>query len=181
MFSGTDWMSDWTKAETFSLRIGEICAAIPLRGSWEPNDRIAFAMASFRLAQEHHSSIHLLLRHNKCASANALARPVLEAGLRTIWIVDDASEGEIEGIVKGREFPILGELNSKRPGSPVSGKYQGLLASLTHGGHRAMSAQYLEGGTLERLNAVMIAQASLAVGGAGYAIAQLTDATPIVD
>jgi hypothetical protein len=191
MFSGTDWMSDWNKAETFSLRIGEICSAIPMRGSWEPNNRVAFAMASFRLAQEHHSSIHLLLRHNKCASANALARPALEAGLRTIWIVEDASDGEIEGIVNGREFPILGELNSKRPGSPVSGKHQGLLASLTHGGTRAISAQYLEGGTLERLNAVMIAQAGLAVGGAGYAIAQrlgrqdfvtqLTEATPIVD
>ena len=132
MFRGTDWMTEWKDAEAVSLRIAEICATIPLRGSWEPNNRIAFAMASFQLTQEHHSSIHLLLRHKKCASANALGRPVVEAGLRTMWIVEDASDGEIDGIAKGREFPILGELNSKRPGSPVSGKHQGLLASLTH-------------------------------------------------
>jgi hypothetical protein len=110
MFTGADWILDWPKAEAFSLRIGEICAAIPLRGAWEPNDRIAFAMASFRLAQEHHSSIHLLFRHNKPASANALARPLVEAGLRTVWIAEDATDQEISAIARGREsvIPLLG-------------------------------------------------------------------------
>ena len=84
MVDDISWITDWPKAQTFSTRIGEICTRIPQRGDWEPNDRIAFAMASFRLAQEHHSSIHLLFSFNKHASANALARPLLEAGLRTI-------------------------------------------------------------------------------------------------
>lgn len=101
MFSGTDWMTEWNKAEAFSLHIGTICATVPLRGSWEPNDRIAFAMASFRLAQEHHSASLLLFRHNKPMSANALARPLLEAGFRTIWLIEDASDQEIKAIVKG--------------------------------------------------------------------------------
>ena len=77
MFTGADWILEWPNAEAFSLRMGEICARIPLRGTWEPYDRIVFAMALFWLAQEHHSSIHLLYRHNKSASANALAGPLI--------------------------------------------------------------------------------------------------------
>jgi hypothetical protein len=194
MFSGTDWMSDWNKAETFSLRIGEICAAIPQRGSWEPNDRIAFAMASFRLAQEHHSATLLLFRHDKPTSANALARPLLEAGFRTIWLIEDASDQEIKAIVKGRAMPIFGELNSrlsKRSELSLSGKHQGLLHTLTHGGTQAIAGQYLDGGQRERLNAAMAAQAGYALAAGGYSVAQwlgrqdiltqFVDATPIVD
>src|SRR5437868_6649832 len=137
MFSGNDWMTEWNKAEAFSLHIGKICATVPLRGSWEPSDRIAFAMASFRLAQEHHSATLLLFRHDKPKSANALARPLLEAGLRTIWLIEDASEQEITAIIKGRAMPIFGELNSrlsKRSELSLSGKHQALLHGLTHGG-----------------------------------------------
>lgn len=195
MFSGTDWMSDWNKAEAFSLHMGEICAAIPLRGSWEPNDRIALAVASFRLALEHHSSIHLLFRHNKRASANALARPLLEAALRTIWLAEKASEKKISGILKGGQVPMLGELSSvfsRSKSNPlVSGKYAELLHSFTHGGTRALSAHNLEGEDRERVNAVMTAQAGFSLGSAGHSIAQklgqqdfmtrLADATPIVD
>jgi hypothetical protein len=108
MFSGSDWMTDWNKAETVSLRIGEICAAIPLYGHWEPNDRIALAVASFRLALEHHSSIHLLFRHNKRASANALARPLFEAALRTVWFADVASEKQISGIRRDARYRFSG-------------------------------------------------------------------------
>jgi len=79
-----------------------------MRGSWEPNDRIAFAVASFRLAKEH----HLLFSNEKCASAKALTRPLLEAALRTIWIDEDASEPEIINLTKGRDrLPLLKELN----------------------------------------------------------------------
>lgn len=138
MYTGGDWILEWPKAEAFSLRMGEICAAIPLRGTWEPNDRIAFAMASFRLAREHHSSIHLLFRHNKCASANALARPLIEAGLRAVWIVEDASHQEISAIAEGSEsiIPLLGKLSSrlsKRSEIKLGGNFRGLLDSLTHG------------------------------------------------
>jgi hypothetical protein len=151
-------------------------------------------MASFRLAQEHHGSIHLLFGHNKSTSANALARPLLEAGLRTIWIIEDASDQEIKAIVKGRELPIFGELNSrlsKRSELLLSGRFQGLLHSLTHGGGRAIAAQYLERGERERANAAMTAHAGVALAAAGYTVVQwlgrqdlltqLTDATPIID
>lgn len=194
MFSGSDWMTDWNKAETLSLRIGEICAAIPLYGYWEPNDRIALAVASFRLALEHHSSIHLLFRHNKRASANALARPLFEAALRTAWFADVASEKQIRGILKGRKVPLLGELSSVfngKSGRLLSGQYEGVLHSLTHGGTRALTAHYLEGEDRERANAVITAQSGMCLGFAGYTIAyrlghqdfvtQLVDATPIVD
>ncbi|RZU40192.1 DUF6988 family protein [Edaphobacter modestus] len=190
---GNGWMAEWNKAKTFSLRIGEICAAIPLPGSWEPNDRIALAVASFELALEHHSSIHLLLRHNKCASANALARPLLEAALRTTWLAEKASEKEISGILKGRNVPILGELNSVLSSSKsdplVHGEHEGVLHCLTHGGSRALVAQYNEGEERERANAVIAAQAGFSLGSAGYTIAhhlgqqdfvtQLVEATPI--
>jgi hypothetical protein len=75
MFTCDDWILEWAKAEAFSLRMGEICATIPLRGTWEPNDCIAFAMASFRLARERHSSIHLLFRHNKPATGGTILQP----------------------------------------------------------------------------------------------------------
>jgi hypothetical protein len=190
MFSGTDWMTEWNKAEAFSLHIGKICATVPLRGSWEPNDRIAFAMASFRLAQEHHSATLLLFRHDKRTSANALARPLLEAGFRTIWLIEDASDQEIKAIVKGRAMPIFGKIKSRLSKS-LSGKHQGLLHTLTHGGTQAIAAQYLDGGERERLNAAMAAQAGYALAAGGYSVAQwlgrqdiltqLADAVPIVD
>jgi hypothetical protein len=189
MFSGSDWMSDWNKAETFSLRIGEICSAIPVRGSWEPNDRIALAMGTFVLAREHHSSIHLLFGHNKRVSANALMRPLLEAALRTVWLAEKATEEEINAFLKReRKLPTLGEL---KRGLKLTGDYQGLLNSFTHGGISALAVHYFEGEQRELTNAVMIAQAGMCLGFSGYVIAhhlglqdfvtQLTDATPIID
>lgn len=177
MFTSTDWILEWPKAEAFSLRIGEICATIPLRGAWEPNDRIAFAMASFRLAQEHHSAIHLLFHHNKSTSANALARPLLEAGLRTVWMVEDATDQEIRAIAKGREsaIPLLGKLISrlnKRSEFALSGRLRGILDSLTHGGARAMAAQFLGGEELQRSRSAIIAHSGIALAAAGYTIAQ---------
>lgn len=172
MFSGNDWISDWRKAEVLSLRMGEISAAVPLRGSWEPDDRIALAMASFRLAQEHHGSIHLLFSKGKNASARALVRPVIEAALRVIWLLEDASHSEITAIVKGRELPILGTLKdclSKR-GEPLGGKSEGLLHSLTHGGMTALAAQFLEGDQLARSNASMVTMAGITLGSAGYTL-----------
>ena len=196
MYSGKDWMTDWAKAEAFSLRIAGICRTIPTRGSWEPNDRFALAMASFLLARAHHDSIHLLHRHDKDVSAMALARPMLEAGLRTLWLLEKASDKEIADVLKGKErMPRLGglsnslsELLSENVTQVFSGRYQGLLDSLTHGGSRALAAQFLEDEARRKGNAVMIAQAGMALGVAGYAIlrrlgrddlaAELSDATP---
>src|SRR5580658_511558 len=157
MFTGDGWIADWPKAEAFSLRIGEICALIPMRGSWEPNNRLAFAMASFRLAQEHHCSTHLLISNDKCSSARALARPLMEAGLRTVWLLDEASERDIIELAKGRErLPLLGNLNrlliKQLEGKPLRGKLLGLLDSFTHGGAAALSTQFIEGAELDKRN-----------------------------
>jgi hypothetical protein len=176
--SDSDWSTDWQKAEALSLKIGEICGTIPMRGSWEPNDRIAFAMASFRLAQEHHHSIRLLFEHNKFASANALARPLVEAGLRTLWLAEDASEAQIVDIVRGKgRTPLLTDLNnclSRRSEVPVSGKFQGLLHNFTHGGHIALASQYIDDDAeRKRGNAAMLTVGAFALGTAGYTIAAL--------
>lgn len=196
MFIGTDWITEWAKADSFGLRIAGISERIPLRGTWEPNNRIAFAMASFRLAQEHHRAIRLLILHNKSASANALIRPLVEAGLRTIWFIEGATDKQIAAVATGREsaIPLLGELNSliaRHSEKPLSGVFRGLLDSFTHGGVRAMSAQHLEGSDLERANSAITAQASFVLGGAAYSVAQmlelkeiqleLMEATPIID
>jgi hypothetical protein len=196
MFTGDDWVSDWPKAEAFSLRMGEICALIPMRGSWEPNDRIAFAMASFRLAQEHHCSTHLLFSNDKCASARALARPVMEAGLRTIWLLEEASERDITELAKGRErLPLLGDLNrlliKQLENKPLRGKLLGVLDSFTHGGAAALSTQFIEGAELEKRNSAIVALVGLALAAAGSAaatllrrddiLAELAAATPNMD
>jgi hypothetical protein len=178
MFTGDDWIADWPKAEAFSLRIGEICALIPMRGSWEPNDRIAFAMASFRLAQEHHCSSNLLFSNDKCASARALARPLMEAGLRTVWLLEEASERDITELAKRREkLPLLGDLNrlliKQLENKPLRGKLLGVLDSFTHGGAAALSTQFIEGAELEKRNSAIIALTGLALAAAGYAVATL--------
>jgi hypothetical protein len=176
MFTGDDWIADWPKAEAFSLRMGEICALIPMRGSWEPNNRLAFAMASFRLAQEHHCSTHLLISNDKCSSARALARPLMEAGLRTVWLLDEASERDIIELAKGRErLPLLGNLNrlliKQLEGKPLRGKLLGLLDSFTHGGAAALSTQFIEGAELDKRNSAIVALAGLALTASGYAVA----------
>jgi hypothetical protein len=176
MFTGDDWIADWPKAEAFSLRMGEICALIPMRGTWEPNDRIAFAMASFRLAQEHHCSTHLLISNDKCSSARALARPLMEAGLRTVWLLDEASERDIIELAKGRErLPLLGNLNrlliKQLEGKPLRGKLLGLLDSFTHGGAAALSTHFIEGAELDKRNSAIVALAGLALTASGYAVA----------
>jgi hypothetical protein len=196
MFTGDDWVSNWSKAETFSLRMGEICARIPMRGSWEPNDRIAFAMASFRLAQEHHCSSHLLISNDKCSSARALARPVMEAGLRTVWLLEEATERDITELAKGREkLPLLGDLNrlliKHMENKPLGGKLLGALNSFTHGGAVALSTQFIEGAELEKRNSAIVALAGLALVAAGSAVAtvlrrddilvELAVATPNMD
>jgi hypothetical protein len=178
MFTGDDWVSDWRKAEVFSLRIGEICALIPLRGSWEPNDRIAFAMASFRLAQEHHRSTHLLFSNDGCSSARALARPLMEAALRSVWLLEEASERDIIELAKGRErLPLLGDLNrlliKQLEERPLRGKLLGTLDSFTPGGAAALSAQFIEGAELEKRSSAIVALAGLALAAAGYAVARL--------
>ena len=175
-----DWIFEWSKAEAFSLRIEQICGKIPLRGAWEPNDRIAFAMASFKLAQEHHVSIHLLTRHAKYASANALARPLLEAALRTIWFVEDATPDEIVAISKGRNsaVPLLGNLVrrlSRRSEFVVSGKHRGLLDNLTHGGVVALGVQFRIGEELDRSKAGMLVYGAVAVASAAYTVAQFIE------
>ena len=184
MFRGSNWISDWCKAELFSLRVGEICSTIPVRGSWEPNDRVAFSMASFRLAKEHHSSIHLLISNDKSASARALTRPMLEAALRVIWIAEDAGEQEIINLTKGRGIvPLLGELNAclKKRGEPMGSRFQGLLHSFTHGGHMALGAQFLEGEKLEQSNAAIVAVAGTALAGAGYMISSLIGRQDLIE
>lgn len=196
MFTGDDWVSDWPKAEAFSLRMGEICALIPMRGSWEPNDRIAYAMASFRLAQEHHASSHLLIANDKRSSARALARPVMEAGLRTVWLLEEASDRDIFELSRGRErLPLLGDLNrlliKQLEQRPLRGKLLGALDSFTHGGAVALASQFIEGAELEKSSSAIIALAGFAVAIAGYAVAkvlhrddllaELSEASPTMD
>jgi hypothetical protein len=175
MFTGTDWISEWPKAEAFALVIGEICVRIPMRGSWEPNDRIAYAMASFRLAQEHHRSIHLLISNDRCASARALARPLVEAGLRTVWFSEEASDQKILAIASGREkLSTLGELNRlliKQLERPLGAQLLQLLNSLTHGGTAALSLQFYEGAELQKRNAAVMALAGITLAFAGHSVA----------
>lgn len=179
MYSGTDWMTDTTKAETFSPRMGEICTAIPLYGASEPDDRTGLAVAQFRLAMEHHSSIHLLFRHAKVASANALARPLFEAAFRSIWVATKARPDEISRILKGGKAPLLGKLIraiSRKPSDPLmTGEHQAVFHCFTHGGTRALNAFILEGEARERATAVVTAQAGMSLAYAGITIAQLLD------
>jgi hypothetical protein len=132
-------------------------------------------MASFRLAQEHHNSIHLLICNDRSASARALARPLAEAGLRVVWFLEEASDQEIIAIARGREkLPTLGELNRlliKQLEVPLGAKILQLLNSFTHGGGAALSVQFYEGAELQKRNAAVVALAGIALAAAGYSVA----------
>ena len=177
-------MIDWDKAEVFSLRMGKICSTIPLRGSWEPNNRIALTVASFRLAQEHHGAIHLLISNGKYASANALARPMLEAALRTIWIAEDASDKQISRLLKnGGGLPLLGTLIKSlgARGVLMNSVTQEMLHSFTHGGTIALLNQFIDGERLGRSKAAIVAVVGAGLGSAGCSASRILDRQDLWD
>jgi hypothetical protein len=159
-------MADREKAQAFTETIADICASLPLRGSWEPDDRIAYAMASFRFTQDHYKAMSLLVEHGPLSWFFALDRPAFQAGLRTAWILTTASQSQMKGITRGREFPLLSELcggTKEQSGASFSGRHHGVLGNLTHGGARALVVQFAEGAKQERPKAVKIALVGVAL------------------
>ncbi len=102
----------------------------------------------------------------------------MEAGLRTVWLLEEASERDITELAKGRErLPLLGDLTrlliKQLEKKPLRGKLLEVLDSFTHGGAAALSTQFVEGAELEKRNSAIIALAGFALALAGYALAIL--------
>jgi hypothetical protein len=100
-----------------------------------------------------------VVRSQQDASAKALVRPLLEAGLRTLWISEVASGQTICALAEGRKAkvpPTLGALDrclSNCSDISLNKRFLGALDIFTHGGIRAITAQFAEGEELERSNA----------------------------
>lgn len=74
-----------------------------------PNDdRSRLSLALLQLAQEHHSSIVLLLEHRQYGSAFALLRPLYEAFVRGVWLARIASENEVIRYQRDDQFSLRG-------------------------------------------------------------------------
>lgn len=187
MYTGDEWIHDWPRAEAFSLKVGSICATIPLVGPWAPNDRIAFALALFRLAQQHHQSVHVLFSIDKAGSGNALVRPVVEASLRSVWVADYAKSTIIEALAADplKRLPTLGSLvkfMETREKVPIlKRELQDILHDLTHGGMAAIAAQFIEGESRQRSNAAMVSISGAVLAGAGFSAARLIGRQDLVD
>jgi hypothetical protein len=72
-----------------------------------PNDdRSRLSLASLQLAQEHHSSIVLLLEHRQYGSGFALVRPLYEAFVRGVWLARIATDKELALYQDDRQFSL---------------------------------------------------------------------------
>ncbi len=69
------------------------------------NDRVRAAASCLAIAQEHHHSIVLLVKHSLYASSFALIRVVFEAYVRGKWLALCATDAQVQQFWKGREPP----------------------------------------------------------------------------
>jgi hypothetical protein len=74
----------------------------------KPDMRTRVALACFAIAQQHHSSIVLLLSHPNPmpSSAFSLLRPLAEATFRGFWIARCASDEQINNVISGAKKQI---------------------------------------------------------------------------
>lgn len=84
------------------LTLGEHC---PL-----PQDRARTAASCFGVAQEHHHAILALLFKSLYAPAYSLLRLQYEAYVRGLWLMDCASDAQVDAFVAGRGAPEVDEL-----------------------------------------------------------------------
>ena len=106
------------------------------------NDRIRIAGPVLHLALEHHDAIIVLLCARLYGSAFALARLLIEAYARGIWLLNFASDAELQKYMKGK-CPEFYEVLNKIGDDPETGgawlkgikeKNWAFFNELTHGG-----------------------------------------------
>lgn len=146
--------------DSASLTLGELHDHLVrqvLGTVYPPGRRVQVALASYRIAQEHHFAISVLVDEGLYASAFALSRALYEATVKGLWLSHCATEAAAEKYAKGTELPLVGELvkDLSQVELPevvqihlqnVKKKYWRVLSSLTHAGHAQVKRWLSESG-----------------------------------
>ncbi|MBL8539522.1 MAG: hypothetical protein JNK68_04035 [Betaproteobacteria bacterium] len=107
------------------------------------NNRVRAAAACLAIAQEHHHSIVLLVKHSLYASSFALVRAAFEAYVRGEWLTLCAKDAQVCEFWKGREPPridaLLEDLEKCPPFceqvlSGIKGRHWKVMCAYTHTG-----------------------------------------------
>jgi hypothetical protein len=189
------WLNDIDACLKFADNISSICEEPIAPPQWEPNDRIAYMLAWFNLARQHHRALILLTRSALHSSARALMRPVVEVSARAIWLGHIASDEDIERVSKGRGSgipgmnEILSEIDVKFSADiRKSFLKRGILHDFTHGGIQAvathMDALEMNGESMEKNQqtaAVMVGWSALSLGFAASCIANYFSRSDIAE
>jgi hypothetical protein len=122
--------------------------------------RLKYAHYAISLAQRHHSAITYLVKNNHYPSAQAMLRPLMEAGAIAYWLIYSAptdlvermSKAPLEGAQRNEDTPTLNEMveqlkNSSAALQKIADLYR-LLAKKTEG--RWLN-QYTHGGIAQLL------------------------------
>ncbi len=113
---------------------------------YPPGRRVQVALATYRIVQDHHAAIAVLVERGLYASAFALSRALYEATVKGLWLSYCADESRAEKYARGQELPALGELIedlSRAELLPlvqahlgnVKRRYWKALSSFAHAGH----------------------------------------------
>jgi hypothetical protein len=86
------------------------------------NDRVRIGIAILQLALEHYHAINVLIEARLYGSAFALARPLLEAYARGIWLLNSASDSQRQSYMKGK-LPKFGEILNAIGDIPETGGF----------------------------------------------------------
>lgn len=90
-----------------SLELRRQIARLSPRPDQKIDSREIAAASLYEIASEHHSSIGLLLRFGRFASAQALLRSCVEASLRTVWLLTCTTQQEFEEVQVANKWPNL--------------------------------------------------------------------------
>jgi hypothetical protein len=86
------------------------------------NDHVRIGGACLHLALEHYHAINVLIEARLYGSAFALARPLLEAYARGIWLLNSATESQLQSYMKGK-LPKFGEILNAIGDRPETGGF----------------------------------------------------------
>lgn len=104
------------------------------------------AVACLDQVIEHQLSICTLVKHNLCGSAFALVRPLFEGYIRGVWLMNCASDTEVELYYMDKRLPEFGELVKRV--ETISGFESGILDGVKQNSWSAMCS-YTHSGVMQ--------------------------------
>jgi len=117
-------------------------------------ERVQMAAALLDQVHEHHKAIGLLLKSELAGSAFSLVRPTFETFVRALWLLQCASEKEVEDFKNDKVEKNFTEITAEVEGLPgygsgvlsrVKQSYWRQMCSYAHGGYLQARRRITEG------------------------------------